>query len=312
MEATSARLLAVTAVAPVAWGSTYWVTRQHLPADLPLTSSAVRALPAGLLLLLVARRLPHGSWWWRALLVSVLTVSGFFVLVFVAGQRLPSGVAATLMASSAVVVLVLARLLLDERPGARTWAGAVAGVGGVALLVGGASGALDPLGLAASAGAAVSASLGFVLVKRWRPPVPPLAFAAWQLVLGGLVLTPLALLVEGPPPAVDPTTGLALGYVSLVATALAYVAWYAGLARLPAGTVGLVGLLNPVSGTLLGVLVAGEALSPAQLVGGAAVLGGVAVGATARAPAASTPSAGPDVARAAAPQRPAPARRPAA
>lgn len=61
MEATF-RWVAVTAIAPVVWGTTYFVTHQFLPADYPLYGAAIRALPAGLLLLLVYRKLPHGSW----------------------------------------------------------------------------------------------------------------------------------------------------------------------------------------------------------------------------------------------------------
>ena len=55
----------LTAIAPAIWGSTYIVTTQLLPAGYPLTVSLLRALPAGLLLLLVVRRLPKGKWWAR-------------------------------------------------------------------------------------------------------------------------------------------------------------------------------------------------------------------------------------------------------
>jgi probable blue pigment (indigoidine) exporter len=66
--------------------------------------------------------------------------------------------------------------------------------------------------------------------------------------------------------------------VALVATAVAFVVWFAGLARLPAGTVGLVGLLNPVTGVLLGVLVAGERLVVGQFVGLALIAVGILLG----------------------------------
>lgn len=99
--ATRLRDVLVTAVAPIAWGGSYFVTRHLLPAGIPLTGSVYRALPAGLLLLAIGRRLPRGPWWWKALLISALTIGGFLSLIYVAGTRLPSGVAATLMASSA-------------------------------------------------------------------------------------------------------------------------------------------------------------------------------------------------------------------
>ncbi|GAA1877226.1 DMT family transporter [Lapillicoccus jejuensis] len=284
MEATSstARTIALTAIAPVAWGSSYLVTRQLLPPDIPLLGAALRALPAGLLLLALGRRLPRGSWWWRTALISMLTIGGFFVLVYVAGQRLPSSVAATLMAASALVTLVAARVVLGERAPRRAWLGAVAGIGGVVLLVGASAGGLDPVGVGASLLAMLSATIGFVLTKKWQPPVPPLVFAGWQLTLGGLVLAPIALFVEGPPPAMSAGAVAGFAYLILVGTALAYVVWFLGLSRLPAGTVGMVGLLNPVSGAVLGLVVAGERLTLLQVVGGVVVLAGVAAGLPAR------------------------------
>ena len=100
--------IASTALAPIAWGSGYVVTHAVLPADAPLWGGVLRALPAGLIVLLIARRLPRGSWWWRSLVLGTLNVGGFFVLVYVAGQRLPSGLAATLMSASAASMLLFA------------------------------------------------------------------------------------------------------------------------------------------------------------------------------------------------------------
>lgn len=67
-------------------------------------------------------------------------------------------------------------------------------------------------------------------------------------------------------------------YAILVATVVAYAAWFTGLQRLPAGTVGILGLLNPVTGVVLGVAVAAEPFGPAQLFGVALVIAGVLIG----------------------------------
>ncbi|WP_344336490.1 EamA family transporter [Brevibacterium salitolerans] len=278
MEAKYSRMLLFTALAPVAWGSTYFVTRQWLPAGMPLSGSALRALPAGLLLLLLARRLPRGSWWWRTLVISTLSIGGFFVLVYVAGSRLPSGVAATLMACSALATMAFARLLLGEKASPLRWTGAVLGLAGVALLVNGAAGGLDPWGVAASLLAMASSSLGFVLTKRWQPPVSPFVFTAWQLTAAGLLLVPVALLVEGMPRPLEGSEVAAFAYAGLIATAVAYTAWFTGLRRLPAGAVGVVGLLNPLTGALLGIAVAGERLAPLQWAGALLVACGVVLG----------------------------------
>lgn len=269
----------VTAIAPIAWGSTYVVTRQLLPADAPLWGGVLRALPAGLLVLLLARKLPHGSWWWRSVVLGILNVGGFFVLVYIAGQRLPSSLAATVMSTSAVSIMLFAWLLLKRRPRLAALVGATVGLVGVGILLGFDPAGVDGWGVAASLGAMVSSSIGFVLTAKWGADVPALSMTAWQLLAGSLVLLPIAVVVEGAPPAMTPSSLAGFAYVAVIGTAVAYVAWFTGLRRLPAETVGIVGLLNPVTGVVLGVALAGEVFGIAQALGVALVLGGVAAGA---------------------------------
>ncbi|MFD8009251.1 DMT family transporter [Streptomyces sp. NPDC058955] len=276
MEAN--RWVVLTAVAPVAWGANYYVTHEFLPADHPLYGAALRALPAGAVLLALARKRPHGAWWWRSAVLGLLNVSLFFVLVYAASQLLPTSVAATVMAVSPLAMMLIAWALVAERPGVPHLAGAVVGLAGVALmLLTGASGVSGP-GVLASVAAMLVSAFGHILAKRWSADVDVLASTAWQLTAGGLLLLPVAAAVEGAPPALSPSALLAFAYVSLVATALAFTVWFAGLRHLPAATVGLLGLLNPMTGVLLGVLVAGEALTLRQLGGLALVLCGVLLG----------------------------------
>jgi probable blue pigment (indigoidine) exporter len=122
-----------------------------------------------------------------------------------------------------------------------------------------------------------------VLTKKWSADVDVLSLTSWQLVAGGLVLLPVAVVFEGTPPALDGPAVLGFLYVAVVATALAFAAWFSGLRRLDAGTVGLVGLLNPVTGVLLGTVIAGEVLSLQQLSGLVLVLTGIVLGRPVRA-----------------------------
>lgn len=268
----------VTAIAPIAWGSSYVVTRQLLPADSPLWGGLLRALPAGLILLLIARRLPTGAWWWRSLVLGALNVGGFFVLIYIAGQRLPSSLAATLMSTSALVMMLLAWAMLRQRPRVVAVIGALVGLVGVAIMLGLGGGPVDVWGVAVSLGAMVASSFGYILTARWGSDIPAVTMSAWQLVGGSLLLIPVALIVEGAPPVLTPTSALGFAYLTVIATAVAYVAWFTGLRRLPAGVVGVVGLLNPVTGVVLGVALAGEVFGLAQGIGLALVLGGIALG----------------------------------
>lgn len=286
----------VTAVAPVAWGSMYVVTHRALPADAPLWGAALRALPAAIVLLLVVRRLPTGAWWWRSAVLGVLNVGAFFLLVYVAATLLPSSVAASVMAASPIALMALAWPIARERPTPRLLVGAGVGVLGVLLIVSTATAAIDVRGVLASVAALAMWSLGSVLAKRWHDGTPALRLTAWQLGMGAAALAPLAVLVEGAPPQVGGAGIAAYAYVTVVATAIAFVCWFTGMQRLPAGAVGILALLNPATGVLLGVAVGGERLAPLQWLGIAMVGAAVAIGATrsrrrAPAPASTQPTA---------------------
>ncbi|GAA1950778.1 EamA family transporter [Nocardioides panacihumi] len=273
-----AKWLGIAAIAPISWGAGYYVTETFLPPDRPLFGAAVRALPFGLLLLAVRPGLLRGAWWWRTALLGALNFSAFFTLIFVASYRLPGGLASTITATAPIALMLMAWALAGERPHRASLAAAVVGVAGVALLVLRGGVAVDPIGVLASLGAVVVSSLGFVLVKTWRPPVELATFTAWQLVFGGLLLVPIALLVEGAPPALDARAVGGFAFLGLLGTDAAYAAWFSALRRLPAAAVSLVGLLNPVTGTVVGVALAGEAFGSTRLIGMVLVLGGALLG----------------------------------
>ncbi|WP_203859994.1 EamA family transporter [Plantactinospora mayteni] len=287
MEATF-RWVPVTAIAPVAWGATYFVTHRFLPADYPLYGAVIRALPAGLLLVLVRRTLPRGSWWWRSLVLGTLNMGAFFALVYLAAQVLPTSVASTIMATAPVMMMLIAWAALSERPRAAHLAGAGIGIGGVCLLLLDGAVAVDLSGVLASVAAMLMSSLGYVLAKKWSAgvradpaadrPIDVFSLTSWQLVAGGVVLLPVAVAVEGRPPALDGPALVGFGYVTVVATALAFAAWFTGLRHLSAGTVGLIGLLNPVTGVLLGTVIADETLTPQQVCGLVLVFLGILLG----------------------------------
>ncbi|MFI7704975.1 EamA family transporter [Nonomuraea sp. NPDC049480] len=266
-------IVLLTALTPAIWGTTYLVTTEFLPPGRPLLAAVVRALPAGILLVAITRRMPRGIWWWRALVLGTLNIGVFFALLFVGAYRLPGGVAATVGAIQPLLVAMLSAGLLHERLTPRTVVAAVAGVAGVGLLVLRADARLDALGVAAALGGAAVMAVGVVLSKRWRSPAPLLATTGWQLVAGGLVLLPVALAVEGPPPATLTAANLAgYAYLTLIGAAVAYALWFRGLRELSATKVTFLGLLSPVVATVLGWIVLGQRLTAAQVLGAAIVL----------------------------------------
>ncbi|MCH1985203.1 EamA family transporter [Achromobacter xylosoxidans] len=267
--------LLLTATAPAIWGSTYVVTTLMLPQGYPLTVAMLRALPAGLLLLLAVRQIPHGIWLLRSAILGALNFSIFWALLFVAAYRLPGGVAATLGAIQPLIVILLARALLGTPMRGLAVLAALAGIGGVALLVLGPKAALDPVGVAAGLASAASMALGTVLSRRWQPPVSALAFTSWQLTAGGALLLPVALLAEPALPPVTTLNVLGIAYLGLVGAALTYVIWFRGLARLEPAVVSSLGFLSPVSAVLLGWALLDQRLSAAQMAGMAIVVSSV-------------------------------------
>ncbi|MFL5995052.1 MAG: EamA family transporter [Streptomyces sp.] len=270
----------LTALAPVSWGTTYAVTTEFLPADRPLFTGMMRALPAGLVLLALARVLPRGVWWGKATVLGALNIGAFFPLLFLSAYRLPGGMAAVVGSVGPLIVVGLSAVLLGQRPTARSVLTGLVAAFGVSLVVLKAAGALDVVGVVAAFTSAASMSAGTVLTKRWGRPdgVGPLALTAWQLTAGGLLIAPLAFLVEGAPPALD---GRAVGgylYLALANTAVAYWLWFRGIGRLTATQVTFLGPLSPLTAAVVGWAALGQTLTPVQLAGMALAFGATVAG----------------------------------
>jgi probable blue pigment (indigoidine) exporter len=271
-NASSLPDIGLTAIAPAIWGSTYLVTTEFLPHGYPLTVALLRALPAGMVLLLVVRQLPQGIWWMRSIVLGALNFSFFWAMLFVSAYRLPGGVAATVGAIQPLLVVALARLLIGTAIRPLTIVAGAVGMAGVGLLVLTPGAALNPIGIIAGLAGAVSMAFGTVLTRRWTPPVSNLTFTAWQLTAGGVLLLPVAVLLE--PALPTPTLANVLGIVwlGLIGAAFTYLLWFRGLSKLEPAAVASLGFLSPLVATLLGWSVLGQNLTMMQIVGMVAVL----------------------------------------
>ncbi len=289
MSSTRNLDLALTALAPAVWGSTYLVTTEFLPAGYPLTVAMLRALPAGLLLLLIVRKLPSGIWWPRTFLLGALNFSFFWAMLFVSAYRLPGGVAATVGAIQPLIVILLSRVFLGSPIRVLSIVAGIAGIVGVGLLVLTPGATLDPLGVIAGLAGAVSMAFGTVLSRHWAPPVSPLTFTAWQLAAGGLLLVPVALFFEPALPSLTLANVSGLAYLGLIGAAFTYLLWFRGLSRLEPSAVAPLGFLSPVVAILLGWGVLDERLTSVQALGILVVLASVWLSQRAQLPAKAQP-----------------------
>ncbi len=268
----------LTALAPTIWGTTYVVATELLPPNHPLMVAALRSLPIGILLTAWLRQLPKGIWWWRILLLGGLNIGIFQALLFVAAYRLPGGVAATAGSIQPLLVVWFSWIILNEKPSKLSILAAIAGLVGVGLLVLGPTARLDRVGIVAAIAGAATMGLGTVLVKRWKRPVSLLVFTAWQLAVGGIVLLPIALVIEGPITHLSTTNLLGFVYLGVVGTGVAYALWFRGIEKLKASAVSSLGLMSPVVATLMGFALLHQTLTPIQLIGITIVLMSVLIG----------------------------------
>ena len=273
-----------TLLAPIAWGTTYVTVTELLPGWGSLWVPVVRVVPAGLAIvgatLLRSRWRPHGAAWRRLVLLAVANFAVFFPLLVVAVYRMPGGVAAAVGGVQPILVLMLTWALGGRRPRHLDLAVGVLAAAGVALVVIRPGAHVDVVGVLAALGANLSFALGVVLTKRW--PVEPehrVAATGWQLLVSSALLLPLAIALDGLPPAPDAAAVAGIAHLSLLGTAAAFVLWFRGVRSLPTAAPPLLGIAAPVTGVVLGWAVRGETLSGVQLLGFAIVIGAIAHGA---------------------------------
>lgn len=267
----------ITACAPIIWGSTYIVTTEILPADRPFTAALLRTAPAGLLLLLFARRTPLRSQWRCLLVLAALNIGVFQALLFVAAYRLPGGLAAVLGAIQPLLVMALTWLIDGQSPArVSVWA-AVAGVLGMALLLLAPGARFDLVGAAAALAGAACMATGIWLTRRSKLDLPIASLTGWQLLLGGLMLSPAAALIDPPLPMLSSKQMMGYLYLCLAGALLSYTLWFRGIRRIPPVAASSLGLLSPLTAVLLGWVILSQTMTALALIGMALVFTSVLV-----------------------------------
>lgn len=125
----------------------------------------------------------------------------------------------------------------------------------------------DPVGIAAALSGTACMAVGTYLSRRWNIALPVLAFTGWQLLLGGLILLPLACLFDPPLPVLTPVNIAGYAYLCVIGALFAYVLWFRGVARLPAVAISSLGLFSPLTAVLLGWIFLGQTIRGLSLAG---------------------------------------------
>jgi drug/metabolite transporter (DMT)-like permease len=267
------------------WGSTYLAIRVMVETVPPLLGAGLRFTVAGAVMLafLAVRRSvrPTRAQVLSALLIGML-LPGANAVVTVAEQEVPSSVAALLIASVPLWVLVMRRVAGE--PVSRAGIGAVlVGFAGVALLLrpGEQSADATVLGLAACVIAAVMWASGSFASPRIRLPADPLVSTGWQMLLGGavIVLVGLALGEGGEVQFEEFSTRsiVAFSYLIVFGSWLAFTAYAWLLQNAPISKVSTYAYVNPVVAIVLGFVILDEVITPVMVVGAAIIVVAVAL-----------------------------------
>lgn len=256
----------------------------HLVQELRFLVAACIALP-----LLYRRegglpRLPARDW--GILFLQAAAGSLLFNVLLLAGvARLDAAAAGVVTSTTPAVMALAALVLLRERPGLRTLLGIACCVAGVLVLRLGAASpgpegaashaGVDGIGLLLVLGAVGCEAMFLLLGRTLRTPVSPLAASTICTLFGAVQFLPLALPEAHRISELDVSGWLLVGYYGAVITVAAYIFWFRGVARVPAGTAGAFTALLPVSALALSVLLLGEPVGWAHLAGVACVLCGI-------------------------------------
>jgi len=282
-----ARVWIALLVVYVVWGSTYLAIRVAIDTLPPFLMAGVRFLVAGGLLFAWAERrgdrdgdAPGWPQWRAAAIVGAgLFLGGNGGVVF-AESRIPSGVAALLVATLSLWMAILAWLVHGERPSRRAAIGLPLGFAGTALLIGPVeTSGIDPVG----AGACLLASFSWAaasLYSRHAPlPARTAVSTGMQMLAGGAWMT-LAGLATGEATHLDPTrfstaSLVALAYLVVAGSLLAFTAYAWLLRNAPMPLVATYAYVNPVVAVALGWMILGEPVTPRMLVAGSVILAAV-------------------------------------
>jgi drug/metabolite transporter (DMT)-like permease len=270
------------------WGSTYLAIRVMVETVPPLLGAGTRFAVAGAVLLavLAVRLGPAAVRPSRAALLGAglvgLLLPGANAVVSVAEQHVPSGLAALLIASIPLWVILLRRLAGESITRASAIA-VLVGFVGVALLVrpGPQSADASIVGMLTCVGAAVMWASGSFASGRVELPRHPLVSTGWQMLIGGIACL-VAGLLAGEGPQVDPgafstRSLLALAYLIVMGSWVAFSAYVWLLQNAPISKVATYAYVNPVVAIVLGWLILSEVVAPVTIAGAAIIVAAVAL-----------------------------------
>ncbi len=247
------------------WGTTYAVTQETLANWPALLLGALRALPAGLLLIALKPSLPTKTQWRPIVIIGCINIGVFFSLIFLMALRLPSAVASVGMVSVPVFAMIIYWVVYKQKPSLLKLACGLGLVVFAWALFNPSSMTLDPIGMLAMLGAISCIVIGSLLTQALGKSMHWYGVVTWQLIIGGFGLSLAALVQYLIQPdafavmtSVSVTNVVGLVWIIVLNTALAYALYVWLLQRMSVVDFTFAGVANPIAGVLFGWLLLGE------------------------------------------------------
>ena len=274
------------AITSIGWGFNWPATKYLLGELPPLTlRGTTGVVGAGLLAVLAliwrqSLRVPR-ELWPRLALAAFLNVACWMVLMGLALLWLPASEAALIAYTMPVWASMLAWPVLGERPNLLRVISLVMAFAGLSAIMGGngLAASMEKLpGIIMALGGSIGFAVGTVLAKKFPLHLPPLTAAAWQIGIGCLPITIIGLLIEKADAAALSAVGwILIAYSILIQFCIAYVSWFAALARLPASVAAIGTMAVPVIGVVASAIALHEPLGTGQIAALVFTLAGVAL-----------------------------------
>ncbi|CAE6898538.1 of the drug metabolite transporter (DMT) superfamily [Vibrio sp. B1FLJ16] len=254
------------------WGTTYAVTQFTVPDWPPILLGAIRALPAGLLLLALKPTLPQKHEWKPLFVLGTINIAMFFCLVFVMALTLPAAIAGVGMISIPVFAMLYHWAVYKRKPGTMQVFRGVALIALAWLLFNPQTITLNPVGLLAMFAAIMCIVIGSSVTKLMGARMHWWTVLTWQLIIGGVILTVVSgvMATLNPEPYLSTLKNISLNntlgllWVILFNTALSYTMYVWLLQRMSVVDFTFGNIINPIAGILSGLLLLGESFTLLQ------------------------------------------------
>ena len=282
---TPRKAVALFAVVVLAWGINWSVTKQLVQAVPPLWTAAIRSLIALACLLSMLRAsgkliVPKAGDFPVVLSVALLHMTLFSILAAAGLRFLPASKGIVLGYTTPLWVALATPLVGAERLGAARLAGVALGLLGLGVILNPASldwtdrNVMIGAGMVILAAVCWAANIIYLRMHRWI--ASPLQLLVWQVLVATIVLTPLALIVEGWPAAQwSPRLVPLFLYSGIVATTLAYWAMSMVNRSLPASTTALGTTATPIVGIAAAAVILGEPVDLSLAIAATLIVGGI-------------------------------------